>query len=459
MITNFGSNIKVMEHSQLLQKYNVAAPRYTSYPTVPFWDNQLNCDQWLNVVKRAYQKSGEEGLSLYIHLPFCDSLCTYCGCTKHITRNHALEHPYIDAILKEWQIYIDNLDEKPLIREIHLGGGTPTFFSASELQRLIRGIFRQAIRHPQFEGSLEGHPNNTTFDHLRTLFREGFKRVSFGIQDFDLKVQEAIHRIQPLEKVISVSQWAREIGYESINFDLIYGLPHQSETSIRSTFESAIALRPDRIAFYNYAHVPGLFPSQKSYEAYLPTDEQKQKLCNLGREILRHAGYQDIGMDHFTLPTDELYLAYQNGNLHRNFMGYTIHKTPLLIGLGASAISDAHFAYHQNEKNVKQYQTLLESNILPHIKGHLLNKEDLERRRIILDIACKGHVQWPRSDFFLFNCSMMRKLEEMREEGLIHYNQEGLSVTEVGKGFIRNICSIFDDYLLSKDQKIFSKAI
>ncbi|REG81666.1 oxygen-independent coproporphyrinogen III oxidase [Algoriphagus antarcticus] len=334
----------------LIQKYNTPAPRYTSYPTVPLWENNLDNNTWKGIVRKAFQDFGkEEGISIYIHLPFCESLCTYCGCNKRITKNNAVKDPYIQALLAEWNKYKEVFDGKPKIAGILLGGGTPTFFEPSYLQHLISSIFEGADITSNAEFSFEGHPNNTSFEHLKTLSDLGFNRVSYGIQDFDLKVQTAIHRIQPFEKVKHATDSARILGYTSINFDLIYGLPHQTVQTMEDTFKKVQDLRPDRIAFYSYAHLPSAFPAQKSFENFLPTAPEKSELYEFGRHLLVKMGYEEVGMDHFALPKDALTVAKTEGVLHRNFMGYTTVPSKILIGLGASSISDVYYAYGQNE--------------------------------------------------------------------------------------------------------------
>jgi oxygen-independent coproporphyrinogen-3 oxidase len=271
----------------LIEKYNVPAPRYTSYPTVPGWDKAVpDAGRWLGVVKRTFDESNDaRGISLYIHLPFCESLCTYCGCNTRITRNHGVETGYVEAVLREWQIYLRTFGRKPVLRELHLGGGTPTFFSPANLRKLLEGIFADSILHPDREFSFEGHPNNTTAGHLQTLYELGFRRVSFGIQDCDEKVQRTINRVQPFENVRRVTEQARRIGYQSVNFDLIYGLPYQTLESVAATIDQVATLRPDRIAFYSYAHVPWIKPGQRSYtDKDLPADAYKRALYELGLE-------------------------------------------------------------------------------------------------------------------------------------------------------------------------------
>ncbi|MEZ5022848.1 MAG: radical SAM protein [Chitinophagales bacterium] len=286
-----------MLNTELIQKYNVQGPRYTSYPTVPYWTNNPTNDQWIDHVKKVFHSSNsEEGISLYIHLPYCESLCTFCACNKRITINHAVEKPYIEALLKEWALYLQLFDEKPIIKEIHLGGGTPTFFQPENLHLLLSTIISSSIKHDEAAYSFEAHPKNTTKAHLETLFQLGFKRLSLGIQDFDPEVQRIINRVQPFEMVEEVVNNARDIGYESINFDLIYGLPKQDIDSIKMTIELVNQLVPDRIAFYSYAHVPWIKGGgQRLFtEADLPKDAEKRELYELGKQMFEAADYVEI---------------------------------------------------------------------------------------------------------------------------------------------------------------------
>lgn len=448
----------------LIKKYNVPAPRYTSYPTVPFWKNDnMPGRDWLSVVKRTFTESNDkEGISIYIHLPYCESLCTYCACNTRITKNHAVESTYITFLLKEWQIYLANFPEKPIIRELHLGGGTPTFFSPENLNRLIQGILDTADIHHAHSFSFEGHPNNTTKVHLQCLYDLGFRRVSYGVQDLDIKVQQTINREQPYENVKKAMKDARAIGYGSVNFDLIYGLPFQTADSVTNTVEKVIGLAPDRIAFYSYAHVPWQRPGQRAYSDHdLPDNATKRKLYEVGKAALLKAGYIDIGMDHFALKGDELYTAYQCKTMHRNFMGYTTAQTDLLIGLGASAISDAKYAYAQNKKKVEEYREEVDNGLMTLEKGHFLTNDDIKTRRLILDIACGGEVKWTSYGQML-DINMNISLLSMAEDGLIKLFDTGLRVTDLGMAFLRNICVVFDKYLQQnkqKEQAIFSKAI
>lgn len=432
----------------LIQKYNVQGPRYTSYPTVPYWNTiPPTQDEWKNEVRKSFITTNDsEGISIYIHLPFCESLCTYCGCNTRITINHAVEEPYINALIKEWQMYLQIFESKPNIKEIHLGGGTPTFFSAENLKKLISTIVATSNVLPDAEFSFEAHPNNTHLCHLKTMYDLGFKRISLGIQDFNEVVQDAINRKQSFEQVKSITQLAREVGYTSVNFDLIYGLPFQTVESVKDAVEKTIALKPDRIAFYSYAHVPWLKPGQRKYsEKDLPGGEDKRALYELGRQLFEKAEYVEIGMDHFALKTDSLYMAEKNGNLHRNFMGYTAGKTHLMVGLGVSSISDAWTAFAQNVKTVEEYYTRIEKNELPIFKGHLLNSEDLMLRQHILNIMCRLTTSWKNKEQqceAVYNALEM--LDEMEEDKLLIRKNQSLIVTEKGRSFIRNICMAFD---------------
>ncbi|HZJ61120.1 MAG TPA: oxygen-independent coproporphyrinogen III oxidase, partial [Chitinophagaceae bacterium] len=318
----------------LLRKYDVPVPRYTSYPTVPFWKEEIDKERWKQIFREEFLKNNlQNGTSLYVHLPFCESLCTYCGCNKKITNNHGVEGEYIEALTKEWNLYRRLMGEPPIVREIHLGGGTPTFFSPLNLRLLVESIVKRAIIHPHREFSIEGHPNNTTKNHLRILYDLGFRRISYGVQDHDPEVQRVINRIQPIENVRKATEEAREVGFRSVNFDLIYGLPKQSLQSVEKTIQQTILLKPDRIAFYSYAHVPWTSRGQRLFdENDLPSAEEKLQLYLRGKELLTTAGYVDIGMDHFALPGDDLYEAWLSGRLHRNFMGYTTQNTSFLLG-------------------------------------------------------------------------------------------------------------------------------
>lgn len=447
----------------LIRKYNQPVPRYTSYPAVPVWSDNADVDHWTAAFSDTFNAQNHlNGLSLYIHLPFCESLCTYCGCNKKITTNHAVEEEYIAAVQEEWLIYRKLMKQTPVIRELHLGGGTPTFFSPANLKRLLTTILKGTIVHPSHEFSIEGHPNNTTAEHVKVLSALGFKRISYGVQDNDPAVQRIINRIQPLDNVKRVTELAREHGFKSINYDLIYGLPLQTLDSISRTIEDVIQLRPDRIALYSYAHVPWTSRSQRLFdESDLPGAEEKMRLYIRSKELLLEKGYADIGMDHFALETDDLSKASRTGKLHRNFMGYTTLRSGLLLGLGVSAISDVVSAFAQNEKTIHDYYSAINSGRLAIKKGYNLTDNDISIRKYILDISCRGETTLQLNDIPMLSVDSFPKLKQLEADGLIEWFGNNIKVTRQGRYFIRNICSAFDQYL-GKDTKAsntFSKAV
>jgi len=437
----------------LIAKYNIPGPRYTSYPTVPFWNKEgIQKSVWIESVKQSFAESNaKEGISLYIHLPFCESLCTFCGCNKRITKNHGVESPYITAVLKEWDLYLDLFDEKPIISELHFGGGTPTFFAPESLDFLLSGVLDKGIIPERHSYSFEGHPNNTKKGHLEVMAKHGFRRASYGVQDFDEKVQRSINRVQPYENVEVVTKLSRELGYNSTSFDLVYGLPFQTIGSIEGTIELVKKLMPERIAFYSYAHVPWMKGNgQRGFDDNdLPTPEGKRAMYEAGYRLLLEAGYKEVGMDHFALETDEMYISYDAKTLHRNFMGYTASKTQLMVGLGVSSISDSWYAFAQNVKTVDEYYEEIEKNEIPIFKGHLLTEEDLIIRKHILNIMCHFETDWSEEDLqhkLVFEAE--DRLQEMIQDGLLTIENCTLIVTEKGKPFVRNICMAFDEKLL-----------
>lgn len=445
----------------LLAKYDVPAPRYTSYPTVPYWDTNPTADQWISHL-RTTLKETSGGWSMYIHIPFCESLCTFCGCNNIITKDHKRESPYVGNVLKEWALYIDQvpeLAEKPL-RHIHLGGGTPTFLSAEALVQLLRPILGKLKIDPNdFEGSIEVDPRRTNPEQLKALRELGFNRVSMGVQDFNPEVQRLVNRIQPLEITEKLTQDARDMGYTSVNFDLIYGLAKQTPETIRDTAEATVRLRPDRIALYSFALVPWIKPQQRLFkDEDLPKAAEKRELYEIARDILLKAGYLEVGMDHFALPEDSLCVAMKEQRLHRNFMGYTDQRTDVLLGLGVSAISETPLSFHQNEKVLPLYESALNEGLLPSLRGHVLSKEDQVRRDQILKLMTDFEV--PFIDEKQENAAK-KFLAEMLGDSLIEIKNHKLLVKEAGRPFLRNACVFFDERLKNKQPqtKIFSQSI
>ncbi len=449
----------------LVAKYNVPGPRYTSYPTVPYWDvDSFTGKAWKESVVRAFSESNEKtGISLYIHLPFCESMCTFCGCHKRITRRHSVEVPYISSLLKEWELYRKLFGKRPVIRELHLGGGTPTFFSPENLKMLLEGIFRYAERPEEWEYSFEGHPANTTREHLKVLYQAGFRRVSYGVQDYNETVQRAIHRIQTYEQVAEITKISREEGFTSVGHDIIYGLPFQTASHVEETLKKTAEIRPDRLAFYSYAHVPWLKGNgQRGFQdSDLPTPDEKRRQYELGKEILGAAGYQEIGMDHYALETDSLYQSMINGGLHRNFMGYTVSRTQMMVGLGVSSISDSWYGFAQNVKSIEEYEHLVSSGIIPVFRGHLLSEEDQLVRRHILDLMCRFKTRWDKGLSAERIAEIRERLSEPEADGLLILKPDTVEVTEPGRVFIRNICMAFDLHLHNKvpETRLFSMTV
>lgn len=438
----------------LIEKYQGNAPRYTSFPPVPAWNKEaFTISEFHHRLLDGFNqsKNSNRGVSVYIHLPFCESLCTYCGCHTRITKNHSVEKTYISYVLKEWTKYTSFLNQKPVIEELHLGGGTPSFFSPENLKMLIDGISMHAVLSPTADLSFEGHPGNTTVEHLKTLYNLGFRRVSFGVQDFSPHVQQIINRKQSFDDVKYVVNNARSIGYLSINIDLIYGLPGQNKQTMDATLDAVKKLNPDRIAFYSYAHVPWLKPAQKSFSPeIIPNGSVKQELYEKGRSFFLENGYRDIGMDHFAKPDDALFIALNNKSLHRNFMGYTTRKTDSMIGLGVSSISDVGKAYAQNEKSVEEYYKKIDNDEWPIITGHLHTEFDLFIRKHILNLICFGETEWKSEDASFFkNPEIMNKWIQMEIDGLISIQKNKVSITHTGHRFIRNICAVIDPTLNS----------
>lgn len=446
--------------TDLFAKYDVPAPRYTSYPTVPFWTDSPTTEQWLADLNQAFNDEAATW-SLYLHLPFCESLCTFCACNTVITRDHGREEIYIDLLSKEWDLYLDRvpaLRERPLLG-LHLGGGTPTFFAAESLERILKPILADTpVVDDQFEASVEVHPGHTTREQLVTLRQLGFTRISIGVQDFDPEVQRLVNRHQPYDVTKSATDIARELGYTSVNYDLIYGLPRQNPGSFAITVEKTIELRPDRIALYSFALVPWIKPAQRSYsDEDLPKAGEKRALYELAREMLARAGYVEIGMDHFALPHDGIAKAQREGTLHRNFQGYTERRTRVLLGLGVSAISETPTCFHQNEKAFPVYERRVQAGEVPTLRGHLLSADDRRLREQILTFMTRFEVQLEpeqSDDATVF-------LDPLLSDGLVEVRDQTLILTDRGRPFLRNACMFFDQRLRQQEERprIFSQAL
>ena len=446
--------------TNLFDKYDVPVPRYTSYPTVPFWTDDPTTEQWLAELRKA-ARDPECSWAIYIHIPFCESLCTFCGCNNVITTDHGREEPYIAMVLRELDLYLEavpELADRPL-RQLHLGGGTPTFMSPENLTSLLEpALAKLKVRSGVFDASAEVNPRVTTPEHLRALYDAGFTRVSMGVQDFDPHVQYLVNRVQPFEITRDLTVAAREMGYTSVNYDLIYGLPKQTRDSMRNTAELTVQLRPDRIALYSFAKVPWIKPAQRLFkDEDLPEGPDKRELYEIAREIFLDAGYVEIGMDHFALAHDPLSQSQITGEIHRNFMGYTEFRTSILLGLGVSAISESPTCFHQNRKKVNEWDKDLQQGRIPTYRGHLLNEEDRHQRQQILEFMTRLRVELDPEQVD----EAKQFLAPMVEDGLVEFSGRELRLLEKGKPFLRNATVFFDRRLCSAEPRtqIFSMSI
>lgn len=451
-----------MNETQLLAKYDVPGPRYTSYPTVPYWEKAPTPEEWLSHLEQAMTRAraAHQGAALYVHVPYCRSLCHYCGCNTVITRDTSVSDPYVESLRAEWQLYVTRLGAIRL-SELHIGGGTPTYLTPAQLERMIEGILSHVQLTPGAELGIEADPRVTSREQLEVLSRLGFTRLSLGIQDFDPVVQHAVNRHQTVEEVRAVTVAARELGFTSINYDLIYGLPKQTPEGVKRTVEEVRALKPDRLAFYGYAHVPWMKSFQRKFEdSDVPAGAAKRSLYELGKGLLLEAGYREIGLDHFALENDGLWKSYSQRRLHRNFMGYTEHETMPLFALGVSAIGDTWTAYAQNEKSVPEWSKAIAEGRVPISKGHVLDAEDLVLRRHILDVMTRFETTWDAAATPYLN-ELPPRLQEFAHDGLIELDARGLRITEPGRAFVRNVCMSFDARLARKqpDKQLFSRTV
>lgn len=428
----------------LVEKYDKPGPRYTSYPAYPHWNQNPTQEMWLGELRETRDLS----VDLYIHVPYCQSLCTYCGCTRTISKNLDKGMDYTSSLLEEWNLYKEALPHIQ-IQSLHLGGGTPTFLRPEYLNILFQNF--APFLKDNFTGAVEVDPRVTSERHIETLTNFGIKRFSLGIQDFDPLVQKVVNRIQPPELVSNIVNFIRESGATGINFDLIYGLPHQTKESITQTIKLVKEMGPDTIALYGYAHVPWVSKAQKSLEKYpIPHGKEKRDLYELSKNLLEEAGYREIGLDHFAKVESILYQSFLKGEMKRNFMGYTSLVAPVTLGLGASAISNTKNTFVQNHKDIQSYQEDLKNESLPLHKGHSMSARDVCAGKIIQELMCQGKTNLS-SLFELLSekdcLHHMSELEEMERDGLLMIENQSLEVTTLGKPFLRNICMVFDENL------------
>ncbi len=450
---------------EIVEEFERPGPRYTSYPTIPFWTQKPSQQEVLQSIRRSSENGRQ--FSLYFHLPFCEKLCHFCACFKVIDPRREHSSSYIDALIKEVHL-VSGASSKPLwINQMHWGGGTPTFYSPREIEKIFNRIHSLFRWTDDAEISIEANPVVTHIEHLRALRSLGFNRISFGVQDFDSKVQDVINRHQTLDQTLELSEYSRALGFKSLNIDLIYGLPFQTIESIRSTISSIIKIRPDRIAFYSYANVPWKHPFQRRFkDEDLPTGVEKIQLYLQGRELLLEAGYEAVGMDHFALAHDELFQARANKKLHRNFMGYTTNPDTQLLGFGISAISMLDDYYWQNLKTLPEYYRYSNSASLPIERGLQISINDKIRRFVIMQIMCNFSLSFKtlhkefQINFLDYFSESLETLHKLQQISLLELTDTELIVLPRGRLLIRNIAMIFDSYLESReDYRLFSMTI
>jgi oxygen-independent coproporphyrinogen-3 oxidase len=448
--------------SELIQRFDRAGPRYTSYPTADRFVEAFDSTAYTHLLQQRLSDaiSQTRPLSLYVHLPFCESLCYYCACNKIITKQHHQVAPYLVYLERELRLITAHIGQQQIVNQLHLGGGSPTFLSDAELTQLMRLLAHYVVLQPEGEYAIEIDPRTVDATRLQHLTELGFNRLSFGVQDFNPAVQTAVHRQQPYAQIAALMHEARQLNLHGINIDLIYGLPLQTPTSFRDTITQVLALRPDRIALYGYAHLPERFKPQRRIDtAQLPSATHKITMLADAITQLTDAGYVYIGMDHFALPSDALAIAKQQGRLHRNFQGYTTSAEGDLIGIGVSAISKVGASYSQNYKTLDQYYDALDQGQLPISKGMTLTRDDLLRRAVIMLIMCQGHVDIASIEqtfliqFKRYFATEWAQLDDMAQQGMVTLEDMQIDVTELGWYFVRGIAMVFDRYLQYQQQQ------
>jgi oxygen-independent coproporphyrinogen-3 oxidase len=458
--------------AETLSRLDVPGPRYTSYPTADRFVEAYGLAQYLQALQQRVDGGGAVGgastpLSIYVHIPFCESVCYYCACNKVITKHHERAQEYLAALRTEIDLVVSQIGRGQPVSQVHFGGGSPTFLSDDELEGLMSTL-QTAFRFvPGGEYSIEVDPRTIDAARLKRMAAMGINRLSFGVQDFDPAVQQAVHRVQPFEQVAELMAAARAEGFESINMDLIYGLPKQSLVSFERTLAQVVSLKPDRIALYAYAHLPQRFKPQRRIDASaLPKAEDKIGMLSMAITTFGSSGYDYIGMDHFALRHDNLSVARRQGRLHRNFQGYSTHPDSDLIGLGVSAIGRVGAHYCQNAKTLEEYYDALRRGELPIVRGLMLSRDDLVRRAVIMAVMCQGRVDFESIelaylvDFRQYFGTELRQLEPLVESGLVIMESDGVRVTALGWYFVRAIAMVFDRHLQAdKTVERFSRII
>jgi len=456
-------------NDELLRRYDVAGPRYTSYPTADRFVEAFTAEDYVQALtmRRGGAAAMNLPLSLYVHIPFCESLCYYCACNKIITKHHDRAAPYLRYLSREVDLHTAQIGLGQTVSQVHLGGGSPTFLSDDELRELMAMLRRNFTFAPGGEYSIEVDPRTIDASRLDTLAELGFNRLSFGVQDFDPAVQKAVHRVQPAEQVFALVAAARARGFDSINVDLIYGLPQQSPESFDRTLAQVNELRPDRIALYAYAHLPERFkPQRRIATVSLPSGAAKVSMLSRSLAAFMGAGYVYVGMDHFALPEDALAVAKRQGRLHRNFQGYSTQPDCDLIGLGVSSIGRIGATYSQNAKSMEEYCDLLDQGRFPVVRGLALSRDDLVRRAVIMALMCQGELQFESInlaylvDFQNYFAKELEALADLSDQGMVTVDSAGIQVTAQGWFFVRAVAMVFDRYLQTdRTRARFSKII
>jgi len=451
---------------ELIRKFDKSGPRYTSYPTADRFNTDFTEQTYITYLEQRAGRTNNPPLSLYLHLPFCESLCYFCACNKIITKDHSRTTEYLRYLEKEMALVATRIGPDRLTAQLHLGGGTPTFFSSDELRQLMAMIRQHFTFTDDAELGVEIDPRTVKPETLAVLSELGFNRNSFGVQDFDPAVQQAVNRIQPFSMVEAAVKESRKAHFQSVNADLIYGLPKQNIDSFGRTLDSLIALAPDRIALYNYAHLPSRFKAQRQIiEADLPSAEERLQIFLMSTRRLLDAGYIYIGLDHFSRPDDELNKARQDQSLHRNFQGYTTRAECDLIGFGVSAIGKVGDSYSQSVRTIKEYYQLLDEGKLPVEKGIALDKDDLLRRDVIMTLMCSMPLSIAKTnaaygiDFTTYFAEEIAQLRQYEEVGFITIDADAIRVTSKGRLFVRAVAMTFDKYLKKVTTATYSKLI
>ena len=458
---------------ELLERYDRPGPRYTSYPTALEFHDGVRNDIYVDRLKRLNDASSDAPLSAYMHLPFCEQRCSFCGCNVVITPHREVASRYLDAVEQEIDLLAAHLPNRRTIAQLHLGGGTPTYYTPEQLGRLFARFRRHFTFTPDAELGVEIDPRVTTFAHLDLLRSLGFNRLSMGVQDFDPKVQEAINRIQSYELTRDLLLHARERGFGSINVDLIYGLPHQTEQTFAKTLEQVLVLRPDRVAAYSFAFVPWMSAHMKEIDrAALPPPEAKLSLLAATVDAFLGAGYRQIGMDHFALPSDELARAIESRTLNRNFMGYTVKTTTDMVAIGVSAIGNVQGAFVQNTKKLPEYYDAVANGRFPIDRGYELDRDDEIRRYVITELMCNFRLDLPGveerfaidfNEYFRAElAALAAPADSPVADGLVTLQPDRIEVQPVGRMFVRNICMLFDKYLARRTggpKPVFSRTV